>query len=239
MNKLAKTGGVCMTILSVAASVGATDLSAERVRLQQIFPNLTISEFLASPVEGLFEVVVGDQVIYFDPKGENVVFGEIWDKRGKSLTAEKRKALRSATRAAMSAKVQQLPLDKALKVGDGKNVVVEFTDPDCPYCRQLDDFWSKRTDVTRYIFFSPITKIHPNAAAKARYILANGEAALRDVYRGVLDARLDLDAPDKEERLAEHVEIARSAGIKGTPVMWVNGQYINGADFQAITNALK
>ena len=38
---------------------------------------------------------------------------------------------------AASAWGETLNLDKALKIGTGKTTIIEFTDPDCPYCRQL------------------------------------------------------------------------------------------------------
>jgi len=51
-----------------------------------------------------------------------------------------------------------LPLEKAVKIGDGKKVVIEITDPDCPFCRTASEYFSKKTDVIRYVFFAPLLK---------------------------------------------------------------------------------
>src|SRR5574340_1146888 len=46
-----------------------------------------------------------------------------------------------------------LPLDKAIKIGDGGTTVIEITDPDCPFCRRASAYLSAKNDITRYVFF--------------------------------------------------------------------------------------
>ena len=64
-----------------------------------------------------------------------------------------------------------LDLTKAVKIGNGKTMVIEFTDPDCPFCRKAEAYLQKRTDLTRYIFFIPL-KSHPASKGKVQYILS-------------------------------------------------------------------
>src|SRR3546814_7289206 len=55
--------------------------------------------------------------------------------------------------------------------------VIEFTDPDCPYCRALNRYWAAKAaegkPVRRLIFF--VSGIHPEAAAKSEHILRSVE----------------------------------------------------------------
>src|SRR6266540_4238616 len=80
------------------------------------------------------------------------------------------------------------PLDKAIKIGNGRHIVVEISDPDCRFSRRMLRYWDTRTDVTRYIFLIAL-KNHPEAPAKVRFILGSRDtaAAYREVYSGALD----------------------------------------------------
>jgi thiol:disulfide interchange protein DsbC len=193
------------------------------------FPNLTVGNIEESPIKGLFEITAGDNIFYWSREGY-VIFGEMFSKDGVSITSEKRKKL-------WSAKISRIPLGKALKIGNGRNVVVEFTDPDCPYCRKVNEFFSKRTDVTRYVFLYPVAKLHKEAPNKAAFILSAKDKvrAHDEVYSGKFDNPPIPRQSDASLKLVEDsINIARTVGIPGTPVLWVNGTFVNGADMQRI-----
>jgi thiol:disulfide interchange protein DsbC len=133
-----------------------------------------------------------------------------------------------------------LDLDKAVKVGSGKITVIEFTDPDCPYCRKAEEFFSKRTDVTRYIFLVPLP-MHPDAPAKAKYILsaADGAAAFTAVMGGSLDRKKPEGITELgKQRLAEHEQIAKNAKVGGMPTFIISGVIIEGLDTNRINKLL-
>ncbi len=203
-------------------------------QLARILPNTTIDGFGPSPIPELYEVTAGDQIFYFSPTG-HLVFGEIWSKEGRSLTAERRDQL-------VAEKLMRLPLDKAMTIGNGPHQVIEFTDPDCPFCRKADAFLEGRTDVTRHIFFYPLEAIHPKAAAKSRFILCSKdrEKALKEVMSGVWDNKdLPPVANDCQKSLLdEHLRLGGSLGVRGTPTIWVDGISIKGADLNAIAALL-
>jgi thiol:disulfide interchange protein DsbC len=203
-------------------------------QLSRIMPNTMIDGFGPSPIPELYEVTAGDQIFYFSPNG-HLVFGEIWSKDGRSLTAERRDQL-------ITDKLGRLPLDKALTIGDGPHQVIEFTDPDCPFCRKADAFLEGRADVTRHIFFFPLEGLHPKAAAKSRYILCSEdkEKALKEVFAGDWDNKdlPPLAADCQETLLDEHLRLGGTLGVRGTPTIWVDGASIKGADLDAIAALL-
>jgi thiol:disulfide interchange protein DsbC len=90
-------------------------------------------------------VVSGTNIVYFYPEGDLLFVGDIYRKGGQSITAAKRQEIASRL-------VRSLPLDKAVKIGSGPKVVIEFTDPDCPYCKKASEFFKNRTDVTATFF---------------------------------------------------------------------------------------
>ncbi len=228
-----RIGGLSLCIVVAAGFAAAKEnLKAEKERLKKNFPNLQVDRVGESPIKGLYEVVAGNQVFYFSPDGY-LMFGELWTKEGKNLTAEVRDKV-------LAEKVKGIPLDKALRIGAGPHRVIEFTDPDCPYCRKVDQLLSKRTDVTRYVFFFPLRQIHPDADKKARYILSqkDREKAFREVASGALDGKPLPEAAHTNALLDEMEKVARSVGVRGTPALWIDGTAVNGADIPRITALL-
>ena len=233
-NKKLLIGGLMLFITTAAGFSMANDnLRTEKETLMKTFPNLKLDSFRESPLKGLYEITAGEQIFYFSPEGY-LFIGEIWTKDGKNLTAEMREKV-------MANRVKNLPLDKALKIGDGPKRVIEFTDPDCPYCRKVDGVLAKRTDITRYVYFLPLRRIHPDAEKKSRYILSqpNREKAFHEVFGGVLDGK-SVSVPDgvQEKELEEMEKIAAGLGVRGTPALWIDGAHVNGADIQRITGLL-
>lgn len=226
--------GALILIVTMTATISAAkeNLQAETDSLKKSFPNLRVDSVTESPVKGLYEIVAGDQVIYFSPDGY-LMFGELWSKDGKNLTAEMRDKV-------LAEKVKSIPLDKAFKIGNGPRQVIEFTDPDCPYCRKVDGLLSKRTDITRYVFFFPLRQIHPDAEKKVLYILSqkDGEKAFREVVSGALDGKPLPETAQKNAMLEEMEKVAKSVGVRGTPALWIDGTAINGADIPRITALL-
>jgi thiol:disulfide interchange protein DsbC len=133
-----------------------------------------------------------------------------------------------------------LDLSKALKIGTGKTMVIEFTDPDCPYCRRGAAFFKGRTDVTRYIFFNPLP-MHPHAREKAACILSSPDPAktCEEVFAGKLD-NTSIPAPSAAgARLLEtHMAIAREEGVHSTPTYIICGRIIHGFDQNKIEQLL-
>jgi len=128
-----------------------------------------------------------------------------------------------------------------LKIGNGPNTVIEFTDPDCTYCRRVDKYLNSRSDVTRYVFLFPLP-MHPNASKKAAYILSaqDNAAAFREVFSGQLDNASFLPSnPVSKKQVDDLLVIARTVGVRGTPNLWVNGTFVGGADIAQIESLLK
>ncbi|MBF0567103.1 MAG: DsbC family protein [Nitrospirae bacterium] len=140
--------------------------------------------------------------------------------------------------AADDSKLKELPLDKAVRVGMGKNTIIEFTDPDCPYCRKLDSYLKQRKDVTRYIFLFPLTQLHPKSEEKSKLVLCskNPAGTLEEVMSGQYDKEMPKPCNDEKNvsLLKEFREIGLKLGITATPSLYVNGNFISGANIQAI-----
>lgn len=129
-----------------------------------------------------------------------------------------------------------LDLDKAVKVGSGKTMVIEFTDPDCPFCRKGSAYFLNRSDVTRYIILNPLP-MHPNAREKAEYILSSHDKA--KAYEEVLSGKMDgkkLEGINTEgiKLLQDHLAMAREEKAGSTPTYLIYGRVIRGFNQQLI-----
>ncbi|WP_243371748.1 DsbC family protein [Geotalea sp. SG265] len=225
--------GFSLALVCTSAAFAATAAVKPEVAFKQAFPQVKVDGFEATDISGIYQVVTGQNVLYYAPEKDYVILGEIFTKEGKSLTAEKKGQLAAKL-------VQSLPLDKAVKIGEGKNVIIEFTDPDCPFCRKAAEYLMKKTDVTRYVFFAPLA--HPAAITKIQYIL-NAENKVKAYDAMMLGQEIPANAPpvsDKVKALAqEHLDLARKVGVQGTPTFFVNGQQVVGADTNKIEQLLK
>jgi len=226
--------GMCL-VLALASGCIAHSTPAvvnPDVSLRKAFPNLSFESIEKTDIKGMYEVVSGQNLFYYYPEKEYLLFGEIFTTTGKSLTGERKGELAAKL-------VKNLPLDKAVKSGNGKTEVIEFTDPDCPYCRKAYDFFKTRTDVTIYTFFAPFA--HPGAITKVYYMLnADDKAkAYHEIFEGKSAEQPAAGYSDSIKKLAqEHLDLAKSLGVSGTPTFFINGKQVVGADFQKLEKLL-
>lgn len=207
------------TLLAEAAAKAERDL-------RQSFTNLQFEDFGPAPVKGpIYQASAGGRIIYYAPESEHLLFASVFDKNGVNVTA--------LTQEAGTAKrLKTIDPSQALAIGPkGAPTVIEFTDPDCPYCRALDRYWAAKAAEGRYVrrlvYF--VSGIHPEAAAKAEHILCSPdkETAFKAVYAGAAPAVLRT-CLEGRARVEAHAQLVTSAGVSGTPTLILGGKLISG-----------
>jgi thiol:disulfide interchange protein DsbC len=221
-------------IISGAVTFAAAKKSSPEEVIQKFFPKLRYTKMTKTGIDGLYEVVTDGKIIYFYPKTGYLFIGEIINKEGRSLTRERLAEERYKL-------LTPDDLKKGIKVGNGKNVVIEVTDPDCPYCRKMHVYWSMRTDVTRYIYFKPLD-IHPDALKKVKYILSSSDRlkSLFEAYCGKLDNNREIldKIYDDKNMLEAQKSVVEKLQVSGTPSFWVNGKFVSGANIPLIESII-
>lgn len=133
-----------------AVHAGETEI---RQSLQSKFPTIgKLEHIVKTPYSGLYEVVVGDKLVYTDEQGLYLFDGNIIEAKTRTdLTEQRRHKL-------FAIEFDKLPLDIAIKKvkGNGSRKMAYFTDPNCGYCRKLEKELTKINDVTLYMFIGPI-----------------------------------------------------------------------------------
>jgi len=217
---------VALAVLCSTVHAGS-DEDQIRAVLTATVPQLHIDSITKLPYGDLYEVVVNKtNVFYTTSKGEVGLFGSLVDlKTHANLTELRRAELRTVD-------FQRLPLDKAIvKVkGDGSRKLAVFTDPDCPYCKQLEKDLSGVNNVTLYIFLYPIPQLHPDAARKAKAIWC-----APDRVKAWDELMTGGKAPPEpaagcETPIADITKMGEELGIDGTPgLIFGNGRMVRGA----------
>jgi thiol:disulfide interchange protein DsbC len=216
----------------VPAFVFAQDSVEEKFK--KSFPQKSFESIAPTGINGVYEVYAGNQLFYYMPGDEILIYGSLVNKNDINITRE-------SFLKKIAQKMAKLPLDSALKIGKGKISVVEFMDPDCYHCRQAYNFFSKRKDVTMHIFFFPLSQ---ESANKAKHILCSKD--MSKTYDEVMSGKFDNNASlnicsDKkvDERIQKHVQLATQVGLRGTPLFYIKGQVVDGFDSPVIEKILK
>ena len=160
---------LCALVLH--ASAWAQD-ALIRKNLSERLPNLpTIDEINKTPIPGLYEVRIGQDILYADEQGNHVIQGNLIDTRTRTDLTEARLAKLSAIDFA------SLPLKDAvvIKQGNGTRRMAVFGDPNCGYCKRFERDLAKLQDVTIYTFLYPI--LGPDSNAKSKDIWCSPDSA--------------------------------------------------------------
>lgn len=209
--------------LSLAAQADETPTALEQ-RLQERYPATRIERVQASEIPGLYEVMIGRNPAYTDATGRYFVFGHLFDlQTQRDLTAER---LAAQQRVAFA----ELPLADAIRTirGAGERVLAVFSDPDCPYCRRLEDELAKVDNVTVYTFAYPLESLHPQARDKAVAVWCAADRArawAELMQSGKVPAQRSCAHP-----IERNIALAQRLGIQGTPTLLsADGRLLPGA----------
>ncbi|NOT67550.1 MAG: DsbC family protein [Methylophilaceae bacterium] len=215
LNRLA--AAVLSTLIPLAAWADS-NTDAIRAQLEKVNPGIKISSVTLSPIANLYEVFANGQILYVDKSAQYVLAGarlvEVSGKR--NLTEERLSELTTI-------QFDTLPLKDAItiKKGNGAYKFAVFSDPDCPYCKSLEQGLEKTgtTDYTAYIFLLPLKELHPDAAVKAESIWC-----AKDRNTAWNDWMIKGTAPEKascENPLANNEQLAGKLGVSSTPTIYL------------------
>ncbi|HPZ56222.1 MAG TPA: DsbC family protein, partial [Ottowia sp.] len=124
--------------------VAAAQEATIRKNLAERVPGLAdIDEVRKTPMNGLFEVRVGTEILYTDAEGNYLLHGNLLDtKSRKNLTEERVEKL-----TAIDFKDLQLKNAFTTVRGNGKRKLAVFADPNCGYCKRFEKDLAKINNV--------------------------------------------------------------------------------------------
>lgn len=213
-----------ITPLFVSHAVVAETDSVDMLKqaMAKSMPNVIPDKISKSPVDGLYEVIIGTQVVYMSVDARYMIEGDLYNFETKENISE---GAKSDIR--LSA-IKKLGVDQMLvyKPKNVKDVITVVTDIDCPYCRRLHDeipdYLDKNVEV-RYIFM-PLKGSSDMKKTISVWCSENQQRALDIAKSGG-----EVDEKTCDNPIQAHMKLARDLGVRGTPaILLESGQLLPG-----------
>ena len=215
---------ICLKIMiGLGVVFGLTQSKADfREEIIKRFPSAAEAK-IEKAFPGFYSIVKGSEVIFISQNFEILINGDVIDLKEKMSITNK---LRTENKP--RADITLLNKSDAIAIGSGKRTIYVFSDPDCPYCRQLENELAGLSDVKIYVFLFPIETLHPNAKAIATSIWCSPDkgAAWRNyMLRSVKPVPGNCESP-----VAKNLILGNKLQVNGTPTMiFEDGSVLSGA----------
>ncbi|PIE45525.1 MAG: thiol:disulfide interchange protein [Gammaproteobacteria bacterium] len=195
----------------VWVSADPIDLSLFKNRL----PEVSIESVKPSAIEGLYEVQVGNRVVYLSADGQKVITGDLYDLKEEFSHTEKSEGkLRLDALEAIADK------DKIIyKAKNEKYKIAIFTDISCPFCNRIHHHINAFNDAgitVEYLAF-PRNGIHSAAGENMQKIWCSD-----DKTQALTAAKLKKQLPEKDcqgNQVAEQFALGQTLGINAAPAI--------------------
>lgn len=213
MNQLKPISLALLVLFS--AQVNADDNLKQH--MQSKFPSTPITHAQnVDGMPGMIELIVGGkQIFYTNIDGSRLLIGHIFDpKNNMDLTQQKLDKLNKVD-------WSLLPLKDAItiKKGKGEREFAVFTDPDCPYCKKLEEEIKLLDNITVHIFAYPLA-MHPQAKEVAQKIMCAKDKAKAwlDYMSSGIQAQNDGKCAASQS-IDRNLTLGEKMGVNGTPAL--------------------
>ena len=195
-----------------------------RKAVSDVFPDVEITRIKPAPIPGLYEVMLGTDMIYLSEDGRYILQGDLIDLGNRINLSEQERAV------ARKKILESIPASETIDFAppDTQHTVYVFTDITCGYCqrfhRDVAELNSNGVAV-RYLAF-------PRAGIDAEsfkdmesvWCAADRNAAITLAKQGNQVTPAQCDNPVKRQ-----YELGQSLGVRGTPAIYLeNGQELPG-----------
>lgn len=219
--------GLSLMLAAPPPRAQSAPADAPEARIRAAMESLThgrrIDEIRSTPVADLYEVRVGNRLLYVDGQGRYMFLdGDLIDLQlQRNLTQERIEELETID-------FGTLPLALAIKQvrGNGKRVIAVFEDPNCGYCKRLRADLVQLDDLTIYTFPLAILAADSETKARKAWCASDPAHAWNEL---LLHNRVPGNAGTCDTPLKEVHELAQKLGVTGTPVVFFsNGRRLTG-----------
>lgn len=203
---------------AVLVLVSAKAISAEstvdvlKKNLAERVPGAKISRVKKTPIDGVYEVIVGSEIYYMDKSARYIINGDLIDLATRKNFTEEAKTFNRKMKVAELGEENMVVY--APKVVNHTITVV--TDIDCPYCRRLhsemDEYMENNVKV-RYIFMPLKGKADFD---KTVSVWCSED---RNLALDLAKSGGELEQASCDNPIARHLKVARELGIRGTPAI--------------------
>ena len=222
---------IVKVILKIALVLSAFNvLAAEQVEerlaksLQLVFPDIDITRVNSTPIENIYEVMIGVDVVYMTGDGRFILKGDLIDmKERRNLSEDLRAQLRVDL-------LKKIPESEYIEFAskDSKDTIYVFTDVDCAYCRKLHRDVPELNDnaiTVRYLAY-------PRAGVgSSTYQQMTNIWCAEDRPQALTEAKngKPAKASDCKNPVERQHALGRKFGVRGTPAIFLeSGRALSG-----------
>lgn len=234
MLKLFKTVFFAIALVSLAnANSQISDKEIKEIEALKLFKDAGVKIQKGVLAEGMYLLNVNVRgkadKIYLTQDKKYLIAGDVID-----------------TNTRMALTIPDLPVDltptlgkEAFTFGKGKDEYVLFTDPECPYCKKFESYFSQIEDKVKIrVFFFPLD-FHKNAKDISMYIMS--QKSYEDKVKAMTTTTKDSEGFKNRKykdgeleklkaNLDEQIKIGTSLGVRGTPSVYdKNGNKVSWA----------
>lgn len=209
-------------LVSVISSLSWADVNTVKTNLNQLHPKLKIENIQTTEMKGIYSGLMDNQVVYMGEDAQHILIGSMF------RLNDQKNITKDLVLKQNSIDWKKLPLQDAVKTvrGNGKRQIAVFSDPNCPYCKQLETELNKLNNVTIYTFIYPIKT---QSVAISKQIFCESDPALswsNLIGKGIQPRSTKACANPVERNL----NLGKSLGLNGTPtIIFSNGFKTMGA----------
>ncbi|MDD5580899.1 MAG: DsbC family protein [Methylobacter sp.] len=203
-----------LALLGLALTEANADENAVKQAMAKSMPSVKIDSVKPSVINGVYEVIVGANIIYVSDNGKYILQGHLIDVDARrDLTEEKLGDTRIEA-------IKKIGQDNMIvfKPKISKYKVTIFTDIDCGYCQKLHseiDQYLAQGITIQYLFFPRAGKGSDSYnKAVSVWCSADRNTALTSAKKGNVPAPKTCDNP-----VDEHMQLGEEFDVKGTPMI--------------------
>uniref|UniRef100_UPI003EBFF14E DsbC family protein n=1 Tax=Acinetobacter towneri TaxID=202956 RepID=UPI003EBFF14E len=198
------------------------DVATVSKNVKQQHPQLKLDKIQATEMKGIYSASMDGQVVYLNEDAQHILAGSM------IRLKDQHNLTKDLLIQQNSVDWKKLPLQDAIKSvrGTGKRQIAIFSDPNCPYCKQLEAELKKLDNITIYTFILPL-KAQSVAPSKQVYCEKNPALAWENL---ITKAQLPTSQSSCANPVERNIVLAHRLGVNGTPaIIFSNGFKVMGA----------
>lgn len=212
---------LAFALVSFISSLTLANVDTVKTNLSKQHPNLKIENIQATDMKGIYSGSMDGQVVYVGEDAQHILVGSMY------RLSDQKNLTKDLMLEQNSIDWKKLPLQDAVKSvrGNGKRQIAIFSDPNCPYCKQLEAEINKLNDVTIYTFIYPI-KTQSIAVSKQVFCEKDPALAWSNLISKGIQPSSNKSCTNPIER---NLSLGKSLGLNGTPaIVFSNGFKVMG-----------
>ena len=213
---------LALALASFISTLSLANVDTVKTNLTKQHPNLKIENIQSTEMKGIYSGSMDGQVVYVGEDTQHILIGSMF------RLSDQKNLTKDLMLKQNSIDWKKLPLQDAVKTvrGNGKRQIAVFSDPNCPYCKQLETELTKLNDVTIYTFIYPIKT---QSIAVSKQVFCEKDPALawsNLIAKGIQPSSKKTCANPIERNLS----LGKSLALNGTPaIIFSNGFKVMGA----------